>query len=386
MVAFLALFVAWSLLPSRLLGRRRSGEATPSNPPPSVQPVPAPVPRPALRGSGVVELRLVRNPHFHHAAGEKIPRYFYPVWLNGSEAEARLPVYWNPRPRSADPLVREQYRVCVAGRTLEAGNLHLLGELVRTAALQLVPSGRPPQLWLVCGPRWAPVYRTGADYEAITDGPRLRAPDLLQLRTHYAHYIACCNGVAHPEVRVALLQPEDLGVREPEAVLVSPNLWIPAFDRAGQWQALGPAGITWSAPAGAGAVVSLWRVVAQAVVGRGLLRHPADLRLSELSQRCSSDLQGCSEPTGLTLGYVRFAPAPGRVVQPVRRIRDVYVANCSVDGCVHLAFDPAVLRAAVACHLVASGAIPDADAVVLRESAGVASPSRDGLGLPGVNA
>lgn len=368
--AFLVLFTLWSFLPSRFLKRTESLRvpARPAAAPAPIPPAPAPMGGGTRGTLAAVDLRLVRNPAFVHGADPRaVPRYFYTVRLGG-EGQARLPVYWDPRPQSRDPLVREAYRVRVAGTTLEAGNLHVLGEQVRVAVGALLAGGGPPRFWLLNGSSAIPVYCNGSSYVALTDGPRLWGTDLAQLRERYAHYLAACNGGRCGPVTVALLSPEDLDVHRPEAVFVGPGLWVPAFAGDGKLTAVGPKDRSWSAPAEAEGLLDLWGTVAGDLVTQGLLPGLAALWVCDLSGPCRTALRDSSEPTGLVLRFVSFSgTGTGRVTLPVLRLGRWVFATCQEFHCLHVAEDLATLREGLSAHLQQAGVVPGADDVVLEE-------------------
>ncbi|MCS7173723.1 MAG: hypothetical protein N0A24_10225 [Armatimonadetes bacterium] len=317
-----------------------------------------------------MEVRLLRNPAFGRGADPTVPRYFYMVRLSG-EGEARLPVYWAPRPDLRDPLLREAYRVQVAGRTLEAGNLQVLGEQVRMALGALLVAGRLSRFWLVNGTSAIPVYREGKAHVALTDGPKLWGNDLAQLRARYVHYLASCNGGRCDPVTVALFSPADLDLHPPEAVLVGPGLWIPVFAHDGCLTAFGPADRCWSVPSGPAALLALWEQAAGDLAARGLLPHPGALWAAELSARARGTLLAASEPTGLALRFVGFrSSGAGRVTLPVRRLERWVFASCEEDSCLHVAPDPATLRTHLSEHLVQEGVVTGAHEVVLELDAG----------------
>ncbi|MDR7416453.1 MAG: hypothetical protein QN193_05685 [Armatimonadota bacterium] len=369
--AFLVLFTLWSFLPSRFLRRTRGTAAeTQANVPPA--PPPAPPARASWNWAGAgVELRLLRNPAFGHGADPRtVPRYFYTVRLGG-DGEARLPVYWDPRPVASDPLVREVYRVRVAGRSLEAGNLHLLGEEVRAAVGRLVAAGGLPRFWLVNGTSAVPVYRAGEVYVAPTDGPRLWGTDLAQLRARYAHYVASCNGGECGPVTVALLSPQDLDVHLPEAILVGPALWIPVFATEGQMVAFGPGTTTWSAPQEPAGILPLWELVACELTASGRLTMPAALWAMELSETCCRGLLKAGEPTGLMLRFTRFTgQGVSRTALPVHRWRHLYFASCQEGACLHIAPDSETLRESLSAHLTETGLVRGVQDVALEEGNG----------------
>ncbi|MCL6499320.1 MAG: hypothetical protein K6U07_04765 [Firmicutes bacterium] len=367
--AFVILFSLWSLLPSRFLKRTRGGEeaARPAPAPPSESAAPPVRARPSW--AAAVQLQLVRNPAFGHGADRTLPRYFY-VLRNG-DGEARLPVYWEPRPTSRDPLVREVYRVRVAGRTLEAGNLHVLGDRLRDALGSLLATGQPPRFWLVNGTSAVPVYREGEAYVALTDGPRLWGKDLAELVGRYAHYLASCNGGRRAPVSVALFSPADLDVHWPELVWVGPGVWVPVFGVDGRLTAFGPRDRTWSVAAGPGAVLELWERVGNDLVACGLLQHPAALWGSEVSDSTRGALLASSEPTGLALRFVQFHPSgAGRVTLPIRRLEGRVFASCGELSCLHVAPDPGTLREYLFAHLAQAGVVAGLQDVVLEEDGG----------------
>lgn len=373
--AFLVLFTLWSFLPSRFLRRTRGSvaEAQASVPPsaPSTLPVQA---RSSSAGAGV-ELRLMRNPAFGHGGDRSVPRYFYQVRLPGAQGEARLPVYWDPRPGAPDPLMREAYRVRVAGRTLEAGNLHMLGEKVRAALGGLIAAGGLPCFWLVNGTSVVPVYRDGKAYVAPTDGPRLWATDLAQLRARYAHYVASCNGGECGPVTVALLSPQDLDVHPPQAILVGPALWIPVFATGGELVAFGPGTTHWSVPQEPAGILHLWELVARELTASGRLAMPTALWVTELSEACCSGLLEASEPTEVVLRFTRFTgQGVSRRALLVRRWRHLYFAGCQADACLHIAPDSESLRESLSAHLTEAGLVRGVQDVAVEEG------NRSGLG------
>ncbi len=305
-----------------------------------------------------VELCLVRNPSFRHGVEQTEPRYFYRVRVNGTLLEARLPVFWDPRPASLDPLMREAYRVRVAGQLVEAGNLYMLTERVRARLHRLLVSGQPPQFWLVNGIRAIPVYRHGGAYKAVTDGRSLWAWDLAALRSQYAEYLASRNSGRCGPVAVKRFSLADLDVHAPAAVLVGPELWIPAFAAGERLMAFGPAEATWSVPQGPAGVLHLWEVVARELASSGRLPAPSALWLTELSDACRGGLLQASEGTGLVLRFTRFtAQGARRVSLPVRRLRHLYFAGCGEDVCLHVAPDLATLRDSVFRHLAELGTV-----------------------------
>ncbi len=400
LAAFVVLFAAWSLLPSRFLQRRRgegAARASPTaevvqalTPPPGAAAVPAAaslspnglaqrgqefprIPARFSRWPNPVEVRLVRNPSFHPGSGEETPRYFYLVRLPGMASEARLPVYWNPRPASPDVLVREAYRVRVAGQTLEAGNLHVLGDLVRSTLAGLGAPGQPPRFWLLHRSSAVPVYWQGGTYEALTDGPRLWGRDLQELRDRYAYYLASCNGGPGGPVTVALLSFADLDVHGPEAVLEGPGVWAPVFPEDGTLVAFGPGQTTWSAPHSPAGVLSLWEAASRQLALCGKLADPASLWLAEVSEACHGALMQASTPTGLALRLVRLDGAGAdRVRLAVRRVGHLVFASCPQRSCLHVAPDLGTLREGVARHLAEAWAVAGPPELAVEESPGPA--------------
>ncbi len=364
-VAVGVLLGLWVFLPGRF-PRRRKESASEAHLPTSPSALPGVrAPWAAVR----VELSLVGNPSFGHGAGQGVPRYFYLVRANGTTLEARLPVFWDPRPASQDPLMREAYRVRVAGRLLEAGNLHVLTERVRGLLDGLLAAGDLPQFWLVNGASAIPVYRHGGAYKALTDGPRLWGWDLADLRARYTRYLASRTSGECGPVAVVLLSPTDLDVHPPEVILVGPGLWIPAFATGERLVAFGPGEATWSVPQGPVGVLRLWELVARELTASGRLPVPSALWVTELSEACSSGLREASEPTGLVLRFTRFTgEGVGRVLLPVRRLGHLYFASCQEDDCLHVAPDPWTLRESISAHLTETGMVAGIADVVVEEA------------------
>src|SRR2546423_1092574 len=138
---------------------------------------------------------------------------------------------------SAAPVLKEVHSCEVAGRTLEAANVHALGAKVEGVLAQLAPGGALP----VCYFRAPamdyelPVYEERGDFVSpVIGGPNLRGDDLAGIRRHICRYLVNAGYVAEAnEVTVGVLRPSDLRQVPPAAIFRSvgeSDLWMPAVE------------------------------------------------------------------------------------------------------------------------------------------------------------
>ena len=156
----------------------------------------------------------------------------------GGQQTARIEVAsrLNPAPH---PILKEIHYCEVAGRTLEAANVHALREKVA----HLLDGIAPARVLPLCYFR-APsadydvaVYEQGGGIAApVIGGPKLKADDLAGIRHVVCRYLTSAGYVHEAdEVEVGVLRPRDLRRVPPAATFVSsadPRVWLPSVEGA----------------------------------------------------------------------------------------------------------------------------------------------------------
>src|SRR4051812_14568291 len=154
----------------------------------------------------------------------------------GGQETARIPVSARVNP-SPHPILKEIHSCEVAGQHLEAANVHALRAKV-SAQLEMIAPGRVLPLCYFRAPAMdyeLAVYEEGGRLTVpIIGGPRLRAGDLAELRSHVCRYLVSAGYVADAEeVAVGVVRPRDLRRVAPAAVfrsLSDPGVWEPAVE------------------------------------------------------------------------------------------------------------------------------------------------------------
>jgi hypothetical protein len=154
----------------------------------------------------------------------------------GGQETARIEVHrrLNPDPH---PMLKEIHSCEVAGRTLEAANVHALRAKVGALLKSIAPARTLPLCYFrapAMGFELAVYENDGRITAPTIGGPKLRASDLATMRSHVCRYLVSAGYVADAdEVQVLVLRPRDLRLVEPAAVFRStadPDLWIPCVD------------------------------------------------------------------------------------------------------------------------------------------------------------
>jgi hypothetical protein len=154
----------------------------------------------------------------------------------GGQDTARIPVSRRAN-TSAHPVLKEVHSCEVAGRTLEAANVHALQAKAARVLAQLAPGGALP----VCYFRAPemdyelPVYEERGEFVSpVIGGPNLTGDDLSAIRRHICRYLVNAGYVAEAdEVTVGVLRPSDLRQVPPAAIFRSLGdaaLWMPAVE------------------------------------------------------------------------------------------------------------------------------------------------------------
>jgi hypothetical protein len=154
----------------------------------------------------------------------------------GGQDAARIPTFVRPNP-DPHPILKEVHFCEVAGRTLEAANVHALRAKV-AAALETIAPARTLPLAYFRAPAMdysLPVYEHGGEIVSpVLGGPQLKGRDLADIRRRVCRYLVSAGYVAEPEeVIVGVLRPSDLRLVAPAAVfrsLADPDLWLPSVE------------------------------------------------------------------------------------------------------------------------------------------------------------
>jgi hypothetical protein len=215
-----------------------------------------------------VKVGLERNPGAVVELGAQnppdVPIYILRVGISGGFGGSRagLPVFRHENP-SPHPILKEIYRCEVAGKVLEAANVHALRDKVRRQLEVIAPTRSLP----LCYFRAArfdyslPVYEQGSRLVCpVLTGPKIKAHDLAGLRGPLVRWLSAAGYLAEGE------EPEVLVVRPSDMRLVAPAAMIRCLDDPGLWLA------AVEGTSEEGPVV-------------GLLSHPAELRTEERRRR-----------------------------------------------------------------------------------------------------
>jgi hypothetical protein len=154
----------------------------------------------------------------------------------GGQDTARIAIAHrvNPDPH---PVLKEIFACEVAGRRLEAANVHALRAKV-AAALEAIAPARALPLCYFRAPAMdyeLPVYEERGELSSpVVGGPKLRAHDLGGIRHSICRHLVAAGYVSEPdEVTVGVVHPRDLRCVPPAAVFRSvedPEVWLAAVD------------------------------------------------------------------------------------------------------------------------------------------------------------
>jgi hypothetical protein len=189
-----------------------------------------------------VAVELERNPDAVVELGAEnppdLPLFVLRVGIEGGFGRTRagIPVYRHENP-SRHPVLKEIYHCEVAGKTLEAANIHALREKVR-AQLEVIAPAHSLPLCYFRAPRYdyslAAYERGGKLICPVLAGPKLRADGLAELRSPVIRHLRTSgylSGEEEPEVLV--VRPSDLRLVPPACTVRcvdDAELWIPTVE------------------------------------------------------------------------------------------------------------------------------------------------------------
>jgi hypothetical protein len=308
---------------------------------------------------------------------------------------ARIPisVRTNPAPH---PILKEIHSCEVAGRTLEAANVHALRAKAGRLLEQLAPGHKLP-LCFFRAPAMdyeLPVYEEHGEYVSpIIGGANLKAHDLAGIRRHVCRYLLNAGYVARAEeVTVGVLRPSDLRRVPPAAVFRSlddSDMWLPSVEgsspdgpvvgvmeeavrlrrserrRAGA----GPAGT--ASPPAAPDVVELLRFLRTELARSGGLADPRSLYATEVRDEIWRDAERHTEDTGTRLTAYLSDAETTALEMPVRAtgFGEVTTALADEGITVLLAADVSALAEVAGRYLEATGFLRFATEVEIHAAA-----------------
>ena len=299
----------------------------------------------------------------------------------GGQDAARIPVSVrvNPDPH---PILKEIHYCEVAGRTLEAANVHALRAKVGRALEAIAPARTLPLAYfrVPAMDYEVPVYEDGAEIiSPVVGGRDLKGRDLAEIRRNVCRWLVSAGYVADAEeVVVGVLRPSDLGLVAPAAIfrsLADPGFWLPSVEgsspegpvvgvldhgsklraEAGRIRAPGPARRE-EAPA-APDVIGLLRFL-RAELGRtGRVTAPEAVYASEVRTDIWRAAEQRTEDARVRLVAYLDDDEGTRLEMPVRRTGAGDVATALEDRriTVLLAQDVEALAALVGQYLAAHG-------------------------------
>jgi hypothetical protein len=282
--------------------------------------------------SGGVEpiaVGLERNPGAIVELGAEnppdVPLYMLRVGLRAGfgGTPARIPVYRyrNPAPH---PLLKEVYHCEVAGKRLEAANVHALRAKV-TAQLDAIAPARSLPLCYFRAPRFdysLPIHEErGRLVCPVLAGPKIRAEALSAIREPVLRHMRTAGYLgAAEDAEVRVVRPSDLRLVPPAAVIRSlddPGLWLPAVEgfseggpvvgllshvselRRTERRRRGPAGP--EVPPSGPDVTALLRYIGHELSVRGYLADPWSLYATEVRPEIWARTEELTDPTSLRL-------------------------------------------------------------------------------------
>ena len=319
----------------------------------------------------------------------------------GVRDAARVPIErrTNPAPH---PLLKEIHACEIAGRTLEAANVHALRRKVGTLLESLAP-GRSLPLCYFRAPAMdyeLPVYEEdGRIVSRILGGRTLRARDLGEMRRAMCRHLVSAGYVNEPdEVTVGVVRPSDLRLVPPAAVFrspVDPDLWIPSVEGTSpegpvvgvlgspaSLAAPGPPGRRFRTPRPAGPapgeaapsapdVIALLRSVRAELDRRRAVSDPAAVFATAVRPDVWAHAAARTEDSGAHLVAYLSDEEATRLELTIRRTGAGDVA-AALDGRgidVFLAADDAALAARVGAHLAGQGFLRFAEEVEIHAAA-----------------
>jgi hypothetical protein len=154
----------------------------------------------------------------------------------GGQETARIPVHMRIN-ESPHPILKEVHNCEVAGRTLEAANVHALKEKVAQLLDSLAPARTLPLAYFRVPEvdYSVPVYEDdGKIVSPVIGGPKLKADDFAGIRRNVCRYLTSAGYLSDNEhVEIGVVRPRDLSLVPPAAIfrsLADGGFWLPSVE------------------------------------------------------------------------------------------------------------------------------------------------------------
>jgi hypothetical protein len=335
-----------------------------------------------------IAVDLERNPEAVVELGAEnppdVPLYVLRVGIRGGFGGTRagLPVFRRENP-APHPILKEIYACEVAGKRLEAANIHALRAKVQRQ-LEVIAPGRSLPLCYFRAPRFdysLPVHEQGSHLVCpVLAGPRIKADSLAELREPVIRHLTSAGYLkTGEEPEVLVVRPSDLRQVPPAAVircLDAPGLWMPTVEGISpEGPVIGllvhpteldgargrrrGADTAAEAPPSAPDTTALLRYIGHELTVRGALTNPWSLYADAVRPEIWARTEELTDPTGRSLSC--HLEGGTRLEVPIRHTAaGESVGAISAEGIsVFLAGDDDALAASIGRHLAAAGHIRD---------------------------
>ena len=329
-----------------------------------------------------IRLTYQPNPAFEAGRSGNSPKLFAGIDLSPLGADEQivdLPIHFRQLSRPIGP-VRQLYRTCVAGLTIERGNLNSLEQSLDLYLDALVHFGRLPDYLFQVGQRAWPIYRLPDQLVTRYPGsPVFSGPSIGQLRVALADYFKATGLIQQrKQVTILHLSRADLQLYAPTCVLRAPGLYdVPVFPvRNGRGSLLvAPVNSdTIQVPlTGAASLLKLHAAASEYLLAKGRIDSPWALTVRKMNPPIWQGLQAALTPADRMLAYhhrqerrlvKRHLPvlANGRVLVAGR-------TNHLGRTAVHIAPDIYELQSRVGQELYTEGKLPSPQYVTVSRAA-----------------
>jgi hypothetical protein len=334
-----------------------------------------------------VPIELERNPgaavELGAANPPDVPLFVLRVGLRGGfegATRAGLPVTRRDNP-APHPILKDIYQCEVAGKVLEAANIHALRAKAQRQLEVIAPAGSLP-LGYFRAPRFdysLPVHAEGSRLVCpVLVGPRIKADGLAELREPVLRHLRTAGYLeAGEDAELLVVRPSDLRLVAPAGLIRSVDderVWLPTVEGT---SSVGPVvgllghpaelitaerqrrGSGAEAPPSAPDIVALLRLVGQTMVRLGRIDDPWTLHADDVRPEVWARSEELTDATDAVL--TAHLEGGSRIEVPVRRtaagesvgaIRDESIA-------VFLAGDDDALAASIGRYLAAAGFLRD---------------------------
>jgi hypothetical protein len=350
-----------------------------------------------------VPISFERNPGVAVELGARnrpdVPIFLLRVGLRGGfegATQAGIPAYRRDNP-APHPILKEIYHCEVAGKVLEAANIHALRAKAQRQ-LEVIAPARSLPLGYFRAPRYdysLPIYEEGSHLVCpVLAGPRIKADGLAELREPALRHLRAAGYLdAGEEAELLVVRPSDLRLVTPAALIRSiddETVWLPAVEgSSSEGPVVGllghPAELVFEPrqrrsaapqpPPSAPDVVALLRLVGQSMLRAGRIASPWALHACEVRPEIWARTEELTDPTARILSA--HLEGGARIEVPTRRtaagesvgaIRDESIV-------VFLAGDDDALAGVIGRYLVAAGFLRDAGDL-RPETVSAAAPER----------